>query len=176
MQELIGFFLIVQTTAIVGSIVFGVLSDSYGQKRAIYWSLITWIVTLVLAYYTSSVENFGMVYLSDSLDISKTELLKYSFYFIGLLAGSVMGATQSTSRSLMSQLTPEEKKTEFFGFYSFFGKSSAILGPLVFGYVSFATGDQRLAILSIVLFFIVGLFFLRKVDDISNASLKKNTI
>ena len=76
-----------------------------------------------------------------------------------------MGATQSTSRSLMSKLTPEEKKTEFFGFYSFFGKSSAVLGPLVFGLISYATNNQRIAILSIAFFFVVGLFILTKVKD-----------
>ena len=35
MEELIIFFLIVQTTAIFGSVLFGVISDSIGQKKAI---------------------------------------------------------------------------------------------------------------------------------------------
>ncbi|MDO8548600.1 MAG: MFS transporter [Ignavibacteria bacterium] len=65
----------------------------------------------------------------------------------------------------MSKLTPPEKKTEFFGFYSFFGKSSAVLGPLVFGLVSFLSGDQRLAIISIGFFFLIGLIILFKVKD-----------
>jgi UMF1 family MFS transporter len=76
-----------------------------------------------------------------------------------------MGATQSTSRSFMSKLTPADKKTEFFGFYSFFGKSSAIVGPLVFGLVSFLTDSQPIAILSVSVFFVIGLFVLFKVDD-----------
>jgi len=88
-----------------------------------------------------------------------------SFYIVGLFAGSVMGATQSTSRSMMTKLTPIEKKTEFFGFYSLFGKSSAIVGPLVFGIISYITESQSYAILSISAFFIVGLFLLRFVKD-----------
>jgi UMF1 family MFS transporter len=64
----------------------------------------------------------------------------------------------------MSKLTPPEKKTEFFGFL-FFGKSSAVIGPQVFGLVSFLSGDQRLAIISIAFFFIVGLLILTKVKD-----------
>ena len=76
-----------------------------------------------------------------------------------------MGSSQSTSRSLMSKLTPPEKKTEFFGFYSFFGKSSAVVGPLVFGLVSFISGNQRLAIISIAFFFLIGLLILSKVHD-----------
>jgi UMF1 family MFS transporter len=65
----------------------------------------------------------------------------------------------------MSKLIPPGRKTEFFGFYSFFGKSSAIVGPLTFGFVSYITGSQRLAIISIAFFFIVGLLVLFKVDD-----------
>jgi UMF1 family MFS transporter len=76
-----------------------------------------------------------------------------------------MGSSQSTSRSLMTKLTPEDKKTEFFGFYSFFGKSSAVVGPLVFGMVSFLSGSQRIAILSVAFFFIIGMMILSKVKD-----------
>jgi UMF1 family MFS transporter len=65
----------------------------------------------------------------------------------------------------MSKLIPPQKKTEFFGFYSFFGKSSAIIGPLTFGLVSYLTGSQRIAIISIAFFFIVGLILLIKVKD-----------
>ena len=65
----------------------------------------------------------------------------------------------------MSKLTPYEKKTEFFGFYSFFGKSSAVLGPLVFGTISYITNNQRLAILSITFFFLIGILILFFVKD-----------
>lgn len=142
--ELLWFFLTVQTTAILGSVVFGIIADSIGQKKTIVITLLLWFVTVGSAYMV---------------------IEKNAFYVVGLLAGSVMGATQSTSRSLMSRLTPEDKKTEFFGFYSFFGKSSAVLGPLVFGLVSYAAGSQRLAILSISFFFLIGLLILTRVHD-----------
>lgn len=143
-SELIIFFLTVQTTAIVGSIILGITADSIGQKKTIIISLLIWLITIALAYF---IEN------------------KTGFYIVGLLAGAAMGSSQSTSRSLMSKLTPPEKKTEFFGFYSFFGKSSAVVGPLVFGLVSYLTKSQRLAIISIGFFFIVGLLILTKVKD-----------
>ena len=142
--ELLLFFITVQTTAILGSVLFGIFSDSIGQKKSILISLILWLVMVVMAFYVKEKNNF---------------------YFVGLLAGSVMGATQSTSRSLMSKLTPPDKKTEFFGFYSFFGKSSAVLGPLVFGLISYATNNQRIAILSIAIFFIIGFLILLKVIE-----------
>jgi UMF1 family MFS transporter len=143
-NELLIFFLTVQTTAILGSVILGIVADSIGQKKTIIITLLIWILTVGLAFFITD---------------------KTGFYFVGLLAGSAMGSCQSTSRSLMSKLTPKDKKTEFFGFYSFFGKSSAILGPTLFGYISFITESQRLAILSVGLFFILGLIILVKVQD-----------
>lgn len=143
-SELLIFFLTVQTTAIIGSVLLGIIADSIGQKKTIVISLIIWLLTIAFAYLVHD---------------------KLGFYFVGLLAGAAMGSSQSTSRSLMSKLTPVEKKTEFFGFYSFFGKSSAVLGPLVFGLVSYLSGNQRYAIVSIGFFFLVGLFILSFVHD-----------
>lgn len=142
--ELIVFFLIVQTTAIIGSIIFGIIADSIGQKKSIIYTLVIWLITVILAFFVES---------------------KNHFYIVGLLAGSAMGSCQSISRSMMSLLTPAEKKTEFFGFYSFFGKSSAVLGPLVFGFISYITNSQRLAIISLALFFIIGMILLFNVKD-----------
>lgn len=143
-MDLLFFFLTVQVTAIVGSVGFGILADSFGQKNTIAITIFVWLITIFITYFVND---------------------KSGFYFVGLLAGSAMGATQSTSRSLMSKLTPPEKKTEFFGFYSFFGKSSAIIGPLVFGLVSYVTGNQRYAISSLAIFFLIGLFILMAVKD-----------
>lgn len=143
-SELFVFFITVQTTAIIGSILLGITADSIGQKKTIMISLVLWLITVCLAYLITD---------------------KTGFYFVGLLAGAAMGSSQSTSRSLMSKLTPPDKKTEFFGFYSFFGKSSAVVGPMVFGLVSYVTKSQRLAIISIAFFFLIGLLILTKVKD-----------
>lgn len=142
--EILTFFLSVQSTAILGSVIFGIIADSIGQKKTLGITLLMWVATAVGAYFCDD---------------------KVSFYIIGFIAGSAMGSSQSTSRSLMSKIIPPEKKTEFFGFYSFFGKSSAILGPLVFGFISSVTGSQRIAVISVALFFIVGLILLQKVRE-----------
>jgi UMF1 family MFS transporter len=165
LTELALFFLIVQTTAILGSILFGILSDSIGQKKSIVISLYIWIFTMGLAFSISDANSSILIYFADIFNSEIKNIQTTSFYIVGLLAGSVMGATQSVSRSMMTKLTPAEKKTEFFGFYSLFGKSSAIIGPLVFGIISYTTESQSYAILSISLFFIVGLFILRFVND-----------
>jgi len=165
LTELALFFLIVQTTAIFGSLLFGILSDSIGQKKTIIISLYIWIVTMVFAFIISDETNSILIYFANLLGSEIKNFQTASFYLVGLLAGSVMGATQSTSRSMMTKLTPKEKKTEFFGFYSLFGKSSAIIGPLVFGIISYVTENQSYAILSISVFFVIGLYILRYVTD-----------
>ncbi|RCK74578.1 MAG: MFS transporter family protein [Ignavibacteriae bacterium] len=143
LTEIIILFSIVQSSAIIGSILFGVLSDHAGQKKTLTITLILWLLIIMLSYFVQS---------------------KDFFYLIGGLAGLALGSSQSTSRSLMSKITPEDKKTEFFGFYSFFGKASAIIGPLIFGFVSSAI-SQRTAILTIGLIILAGLFLLQRVEE-----------
>ncbi len=141
--EIVAFFAMVQTAAIIGSFIFGIIADHLGHKRTLSITLVLWIIIVFVAFFVVE---------------------KWIFYIVGVLAGIALGSSQSTSRSLMSKITPQEKKTEFFGFYSFFGKASAILGPFIFGIASINFG-QRYAILSIGAFLLVGLILLQKVDE-----------
>jgi UMF1 family MFS transporter len=141
--EIVIFFVMVQTSALIGSLLFGVLADHVGHKRTLSFTLLLWLCIVVIAYFVHEL---------------------WLFYIVGALAGIALGSSQSTSRSLMSGITPQEKKTEFFGFYSFFGKASAILGPFVFGLVS-SYFNQRLAILSIGVLLLVGLVLLQRVQE-----------
>jgi UMF1 family MFS transporter len=141
--DLIIFFVIVQITALLGSFFFGWIADINGTKKTLVFILICWtLVTL-------------SVYFADSRNV---------FFTIGAVAGTLLGSSQALSRSLMSRLTPENKKAEFFGFYSLFEKTSTILGPLAFGLISWLSGNQRYAALSLSLFFITGLLIFRKVE------------
>ncbi|MCX7983524.1 MAG: MFS transporter [Bacteroidetes bacterium] len=139
--EIVLFFALVQTSAMVGAFTFGIVADHLGRKKTLTITLLLWIVVVGVAFLTID---------------------KVVFYGIGILAGIALGSSQSTSRSLMSELTPEDKRTEFFGFYSFFGKASAILGPLVFGAVS-SFMSQRYGILSVGIFLISGILLLQRV-------------
>lgn len=143
-KEIIIFFAIVQTSAALGSVFFGFLSDKFGHKRMLSASLVLWIVIVIIAYFTQE---------------------KEMFFGVGALAGIALGSSQSSSRSLMSRIVPKEKKTEFFGFYSFFGKASAILGPALFGYIS-SNVSQRSALLAVGVLLLVGLILLRRVDEV----------
>ena len=143
-MELVIFFVIVQVTALIGSYLFGFLADKFGTKKILGLTILGWAV-LTLA-----------VFLSQG---------KTSFMIIGAFAGFFLGSSQALSRSFMSALITDDKKTEFFGFYSLFEKTSTILGPFTFGIISWLTGDQRIAVLSISVFFLSGYLLLRKVTE-----------
>ena len=141
-EQVIIFFVIVQSTAIAGSFIFGIISDHIGPKKTISITLVVWIVVVIGAFFVQTVSEF---------------------YIVGLLAGLAIGSSQSCSRSLMALLTPKEREAEFFGFYDgLFGKSSAVVGPLIYGIVS-DISNERFAALAIGVFFVVGFFVLQKV-------------
>ncbi len=148
-EQVILFFVIVQSTAVLGSFIFGIISDHIGPKKTITITLVFWIIVAIGAFFVQTTAEF---------------------YAIGLLAGLSIGSSQSCSRSLMALLTPKEREAEFFGFYDgLFGKSSAVVGPLFYGIISDLSND-RYAALAIGLFFITGLIILQKVKV---PSLKK---
>ena len=149
--DLILFFVIVQITALLGSFLFGYAADKFGIKNTLYFNIISWAVLTTMIFFSND---------------------KLSFLVIGGFAGTFLGSTQALSRSFMSVLTPDERKTEFFGFYSLFEKTSTILGPLTFGLVSWLTGNQRYAVISIIIFFIAGYFLFRKVEYTENREIK----
>jgi MFS transporter, UMF1 family len=141
-EELIIFFIIVQITAMAGSFLFGAIGEKIGLIRSIFINLAIWIGITFAVFFTDD---------------------KMSFYIIGGFAGTFLGSTQSLSRALMSKIIPLNMKTELFGFYALLEKTSTLLGPLTFGLVSWLSGSQKLAVLSVSLFLITGIIFLRKV-------------
>jgi len=143
-KEIIIFFATVQTSAVLGSIFFGIVTDKIGPKRTITITLVLWILVCLGAYFISTI---------------------VAFYFVAFAAGIAMAASQSASRSLMALLTPREHEAEFFGFYDgLCGKASAVVGPLVYGIVSDFT-NERVAVVFIGLFFVTGLVILQGVIE-----------
>lgn len=143
-EDLVYFFMIVQGSALVGSLIFGWITNSIGARQSIIITLLIWIGVVTAAYLITT---------------------KEAFFILGSVAGIALGSSQSSSRTLMALLTPQEKKTEFFGFYDgFFGKASAVIGPLIFGEVSHALG-QRPAMLVIGGLFVIGILLVLRVPD-----------
>lgn len=143
-RDIIMFFAIVQTSAILGSLLFGSLTDKIGPKKTITMTLVIWIGICIGAYFVQTVS---------------------AFYIVALAAGVAIGSSQSASRSMMALLTPKAREAEFFGFYDgLCGKASAVVGPLVYGVVS-DLANERMATLFIGMFFLAGLFLLQGVIE-----------
>jgi UMF1 family MFS transporter len=142
--DLIIYFLITQIAAGLGSVGFGLLADRIGSARTIRVTLLIWIAVVAAAAAVQTREQF---------------------YAIGLVAGAVLGANQATSRALIGRFVPVGKQGELFGFFTVTGKFAAVIGPIVYGEVTAWTGSQRWAVLSMALFFIVGLLIFRQVDE-----------
>lgn len=142
--DLIMFFIIVQVTALAGSFLFGKIADKTGTKKTLVFIIISWAVLTLSVFFAND---------------------KITFLIIGGFAGTFLGSSQALSRSFFGMLIPDERKTEFYGFYSLFEKTSTILGPLTFGLVSWLTGNQRYAVLSIIVFFAAGYLLFRKVKE-----------
>ncbi len=59
---------------------------------------------------------------------------------------------------------PKSKSAEFYGFFSVSEKFATILGPLLFGVVSTIMGHSRLSIVSLIIFFTLGIILLTRVN------------
>jgi UMF1 family MFS transporter len=145
LEQIIIAFLIVQFVAFGGAYFFGSLADRIGARDAIVTSLYVWIGLGVGAYFLPAGAALP-------------------FYGLAVVVGFVLGGVQALSRSLYGTMIPEHASAEFYGFFSVFSKFSAIWGPLVFALVSGITGSGRPAILSVVVFYVIGIVLLRKVD------------
>ncbi|MEW5875854.1 MAG: MFS transporter, partial [Candidatus Zixiibacteriota bacterium] len=136
MTQLIGVYIVVQLTALAGAVLWSRPTDSMGPKRVVLLMIAQWVIVVGLMQFVES---------------------QTTFFILAALAGLGLGAIQSASRAFMASMIPKGREGEFFGFYSLCGKSSAVLGPLVFGAIASQTGgDLRTAALSVIVFFILG--------------------
>lgn len=141
--EVIRLYFIVQLSALLGAWVWARPTDFRGPKFVVMCTLVQWCVVVLAAYFVQT---------------------KFQFFGVAILAGTGLGAIQAASRAFMSSLIPKGQEAELFGFYALCGKTAAIFGPMVFGMVSRLTGgNQRIAIVVVGLFFLVGLVLLQGV-------------
>jgi MFS transporter, UMF1 family len=143
-STLIGAILLVQVLAVAGALTMGRLSRRYGAKRTILGSLVAWTLTLAVGYFLPSGAPVG-------------------FFLLAAAIGLVLGGSQALSRSLFSHLVPPGKEAEYFSAYEVSDRGMSWLGPLVFGITYQVTGSYRDAIISLVIFFVLGFLLLARV-------------
>jgi UMF1 family MFS transporter len=142
--EMVTLFLVLNLVAFPGSLVAGYLGDAIGARRTLAGTLVLWMVTVLVGCLATT---------------------KAVFWAMAAGAALGVGSTQAVGRAFMSQITPPSRESEFFGFYVLSGKLGSMFGPLTFGVISHYSGSQRLAIVSLLPFFLVGLLLMLSIDE-----------
>jgi UMF1 family MFS transporter len=171
-QQLIVFMIIVQVTSVVGAYISGLLADRFSAKGALVVFILLMLGAVVGLFVNESVMGF---------------------YIIGGVAGCALSAVQAVSRGMVAMLSPPGRSAEFYGFFAVAGRTSSFIGPAIYGWVAVeaalwfqAQGDaasflwftaieggsdlaeqlgQRVAILPVILFLVVGLILLLLVNE-----------
>jgi UMF1 family MFS transporter len=136
-------FVIVQFVGIPCSFLFGAAAGRVGAKTALFFALAVYTGITILGYFM------------------RTE---WQFFALAFLVGTVQGGSQALSRSLFARMIPKHKSSEYFGFFAVFEKFAGIFGPALFALSVTLFDSSRAAILSVILFFVLGALVLTKVD------------
>jgi UMF1 family MFS transporter len=139
--DLLVALLVTQFVAFPGTLIINKISELSSVTTTISGCLIMYLIITLLSYSLDSI---------------------YEFYLIACLIGFVQGGIQALSRSYFAHLIPNNKHSEYFGIYNMLGKFAALIGPLLVGFVTYASNNARLGILSISIFFIIGLIMFYK--------------
>ncbi len=140
---LIGALLMVQLLAAPASLAFGRLAQRFGPQPAVIAGLAGYCGITVLGYFLSQA---------------------WHFWTLAALVAMVQGGTQSISRSMFASMVPARESGTLFGFYSVSEKLAGVVGPLLFGLVAHGSGASRVAVLTLLPFFIGGAWLLGTVD------------
>ena len=141
---LLGIFLVAQVSALVGSIGFERLARIIGAKKTLLISLFVWICIVIFAYgFLQTI---------------------WQAWVMSIFIGLVLGSSQALSRSLYSQMIPHGRESSFFGLYEISERGTSLVGSLVFAIVVGITGSFRQAILSMIVFFAIGIIILLFTD------------
>lgn len=128
-------FLIVQGVGIPATILLCWLAEHRGYKKVLLVCVLIWVANAV-----------GFLLVDSAKDL----------YALSVCVGLVIGTTPAIARAILALMVSTKNVTEIYGLHAFTGRVSAIIGPLLFGVVSWATGSQKIALSSLVVFFVSG--------------------
>ncbi|MCL1695707.1 MULTISPECIES: MFS transporter [unclassified Lysinibacillus] len=146
--QFIVLYLVSTVSTIIGSFTFGYITKAIGAKRAI--TLVALLMVIALAFAVFSTEQ-------------------WMFWIAGSMFGVSLGSMWVTSRTYIIELSPEEKRGQFFGLFAFSGKVSSIIGPAIYGTVTlwmkdYGTLASRVALSTLIVMTIIGLLVHLKVN------------
>jgi len=138
-EHLIVALLITQFVGFPATYVYGRMTRFVGVRSGIFFGIAVYALVTVWGSLMQSV---------------------WEFYLLAAVIGLVQGGVQALSRSLFVRLIPASQAAELFGFYNMVGKSAAVIGPIMMGWIGVLTGSPRLAILSLLILFAAGFLLL----------------
>jgi UMF1 family MFS transporter len=145
------FYLIIVTSfTIVGSYLWGLLTNRFGAKTMLLWAVVLWLIALTGIVFTSG---------------------RTIFFVWGSLAGIGLGGVWTADRPLLINLINDDARLgEFFGLYALSGRLAAVVGPIIWGVIIYMTGSMgpisyKFAVESLFVLMAIGLLILRKVPD-----------
>ena len=159
-------FLLTNLTASLGAFIFGIIQDKKGPIYTFISTLFLWVITILALYFVKNINyNFNLFF--------NTNFTVQSFFIcIGGIAGLGLGATQSAGRAIVGIFAPEKRAGEFYGFWGVSGKLASAFGLLVLAYLQIIFGLHN-AILVMVLFFVLSIFFCFMVNEKRAITLAK---
>lgn len=144
-DKLVMMVMVVNLTAAVGAFGMGYIQDRFGSIKALALGLGLWIIAIFLIL------------------IAQTDL---DIWIAANLIGLGMGSCQAAGRALTGLFTPIKRTGEFFGLWGLTMHLAAIIGPISYGLISYLSdGNHRMAILSTLTFFVVGLLMLATINE-----------
>lgn len=171
-QQIIIFMIIIQFTSAIGAFVSGWIADRLSGKISLVIFILMMIGAVIGLFVNNSVTGF---------------------FIIGGVAGLALSSVQAVSRAMVGILAPQGRSAEFFGFFAVAGRTSSFIGPTIYGIVAAEAAirfqaqgaqakflwfkalengaplaeqlGQRMAILPVILFLMVGLVLLLFVKD-----------
>jgi UMF1 family MFS transporter len=144
LTTLTGAILMVQLVAFVGALAFDRDAGALGTKRAVMLSLAVWAGVVCYSYFFLRTTT--------------------QFFLLAAVIALVLGGSQALSRSLFSLMIPKGREAEYFSLYEVSDRGTSWLGPLLAALALQLTGSYRVAILSLVVFFVAGLLLLTLVN------------
>jgi UMF1 family MFS transporter len=136
-------FVMVQFVGVPCAFLFGAVAGRIGAKTALFGTLAVYTGISMLGYFMTT---------------------EWQFFALAFLVGTVQGGSQALSRSLFARMIPKAKSSEYFGFFAVFEKFAGIAGPAVFAASITLFQSSRAAVLSVIVFFVVGGLVLTRVD------------
>jgi UMF1 family MFS transporter len=162
----LGLFGIVLTIAgTIGAALGGLLDDRLGSRRVITWTLWLFIFASIGVLSVDADHVLFTVPVAAKLAGSApfSSVGEQVYLAFAILIGLAAGPIQASSRTLLARISPPQKMTEFFGFFSFSGKVTAFAAPLAIGAVTALSGSQRIGIATSLIFLLGGLWLLQRV-------------